>query len=111
MSLLERAFCFLSCMPSREHLVKAVEKDVDTQVMREKTLWAVITFASTADAMAMESAALNFSLPGRIIPVPSDISASCGLSWRVSPEELDVLLAAMKAHGIAHENVYQVKMY
>ena len=35
-----------------------------------------------------------------MIPVPSQISAGCGLSWRVLPGEKDALLAALDDAGI-----------
>ena len=49
--------------------------------MRQKELKLVITFHTTADAMAMEKACKEYGVPGRIIPVPRAISAGCGLSW------------------------------
>ena len=49
--------------------------------MRKKELKLVVTFHTTADAMAMEKACKERSVPGRIIPVPRAISAGCGLSW------------------------------
>ena len=55
--------------------------------MRKKTPKAVVTFASTSDAMAVEAAARETGLPGRMIPIPSEVSAGCGLAWRIEPEE------------------------
>lgn len=49
--------------------------------MRKKELKLVVTFHTTADAMAMEKACKENNTPGRIIPVPRAISAGCGLSW------------------------------
>ena len=40
----------------------------------------VITFASTLDAFAFEDAARAAGLPGRLIPLPTGIAASCGLA-------------------------------
>ena len=48
--------------------------------MRKKELKLVVTFHTTADAMAMEKACKENNTPGRIIPVPRAISAGCGLS-------------------------------
>ena len=49
--------------------------------MREKTPKVVVTFETTTDAIVFESEskADPEALPGRIIPVPSEISAGCGL--------------------------------
>ena len=38
--------------------------------MRKKELKLVVTFHTTADAMAMEKACKEQNVPGRIIPVP-----------------------------------------
>ena len=48
-------------------------------ISREKRL--IITFRCTTDAIAMEKACKAAQAPGRLIPVPRAISASCGLSW------------------------------
>ena len=48
--------------------------------MRKKELKLVVTFHTTADAMAMEKACKENNTPGRIIPVPRAISAG----WRRS---------------------------
>ena len=49
--------------------------------MRPKSLRYVITFFSTADAMACEKQCKAKGVPGRLIPVPTRITASCGLAW------------------------------
>ena len=41
----------------------------------------VVTFHTTADAMAMEKACKEHGVPGRIIPVPRAISAGCGTTY------------------------------
>ena len=50
--------------------------------MREKKLWLIITFHTTTAAMAMEAMCAAKNLPGRLIPVPREITAGCGMSWR-----------------------------
>lgn len=79
--------------------------------MRSKSMKTVVTFASTADAMAMEDAARKFDVPGRIIPVPSQISAGCGLSWCVDKTGRQALLEALDTFGLAHEGVFEAMMY
>ena len=49
--------------------------------MRKKELKLVITFHTTAEAIAMETVCRKMEIPGRLIPVPRQISAGCGLSW------------------------------
>ncbi|ACV23550.1 Protein of uncharacterised function (DUF3343) [Slackia heliotrinireducens] len=79
--------------------------------MRAKTPKAVVTFATTSDAMAMEAAARTHGIPGRLIPVPSEIDAGCGLSWSAEASEREELLAAIAQHNIAHQGIYEVSMY
>ena len=57
--------------------------------MRKKEMKLIITFHTTADAMAMEKACKEQNVPGRIIPVPRAISAGCGLSWCANLDERD----------------------
>lgn len=79
--------------------------------MRKKTLKAVATFASTSDAMAVEAAARETGFPGRMIPVPSEISAGCGLAWCVPANQRGALLAAFEAGGLVCEQVHEVELY
>ena len=79
--------------------------------MREKTMKVVFTFASTADALAMEAAAREHDLPGRSIPVPSQISAGCGLAWCADVRDRNAVLEAMRQRSLAFEGVYEIAMY
>jgi len=67
----------------------------------------VITFHTTADAMAMEKVCKEQNVPGRIIPVPRAISAGCGLAWCAQLEEREEIAAAMKAAGIEEEAMHE----
>ena len=60
--------------------------------MRAKELKLVITFHTTADAMAMEKVCKEANAAGRLIPVPRTISSGCGLSWCAPLEEKENLL-------------------
>ena len=74
--------------------------------MLTKTEKLVITFYTTAAAMAMESSCRELGLDGRLIPVPGTISADCGLAWCAKPEHEDALRSAMDAAGIACQGIY-----
>ena len=54
-------------------------------ISQEKRL--IITFRCTTDAIAMEKSCKATGAPGRLIPVPRSISASCGLSWCAPPDK------------------------
>ena len=51
--------------------------------MRKKRQYIVLSFASTAHAMGWEKECAARGIPGRIIPLPGEITAGCGLGWRV----------------------------
>lgn len=75
--------------------------------MRKKELKLVITFHTTADAMAMEKACKEKNSPGRLIPVPRAISAGCGLAWCAELENREQLLGVMQTVGIESEDVHE----
>lgn len=59
--------------------------------MRLKRLYRVLTFATTTDAMAAERFCADNGIGGRLIPVPQEVSAGCGLAWRMLPEDYPLL--------------------
>ena len=79
--------------------------------MRAKTPKLVVTFSSTSDAMAMEAAAQTHGIPGRIIPVPSEIDAGCGLAWCTEADCRDNLETALADHALAFEGLFDVMLY
>ena len=54
--------------------------------MRKKKPYQILTFHTTSAAMAMELYCNEHDIPGRLIPVPRELSAGCGLAWRIPPE-------------------------
>lgn len=55
--------------------------------MRKKKPYQILTFHTTSAAMAMELYCKEHDISGRLIPVPRELSAGCGLAWRIEPEE------------------------
>ena len=74
--------------------------------MRQKKPTLIITFASTTQAMAVEKYCMENGLPGRIIPVPREITAGCGLSWKAAPEDQQTLTAALQSSGLGWEAMH-----
>ena len=68
--------------------------------MLKKKPTLIITFHTTTQAMAMEKFCAEHILPGRLIPVPREITAGCGLSWKAAPEEQEMLISAMTDAGM-----------
>ncbi len=75
--------------------------------MRKKELKLIVTFHTTADAMAMEKACKEREVPGRLIPVPRAISAGCGLSWCTDLGERENIKAMMQSVGIEEEDIHE----
>lgn len=64
--------------------------------MIEKKLSLVISFNKTTDAMATEDYCLKNNVKGRLIPLPKEISAGCGLAWKCDigqKKEMEELLS------------------
>ena len=66
----------------------------------------VFTFYTTTDAMAAESQCKD--LGGRMIPVPGEITADCGLAWCAEPQLEEVLRSALNTAGIPVQGVYRL---
>ena len=67
-------------------------------MIRKKQPRLIVTFPTTAAAFQMEQAA-------RLIPVPRELTAGCGLAWRDEPEQEAALRALLAAKVIAHEAI------
>ena len=79
--------------------------------MRKKTKQLVITFSTTTAAMAMEKRAQEMGIFGRLIPLPSEISAGCGLSWKTKPEEKENILVFLEEEKLKWEAMYELELY
>lgn len=76
--------------------------------MLQKKLCLVVTFDATAAAMAAEKYCLERGVPGRLIPVPREITAGCGLAWKAEVDQGEAVTAALEAAGIAYSGVHRV---
>ena len=59
--------------------------------MREKSWKYIVTFQTTTAAMACESLCEKENVPGRLIPVPKEISSGCGLAWCAASESVSLI--------------------
>ena len=76
--------------------------------MLQKKLCLVVTFDATAAAMAAEKYCLERGVPGRLIPVPREITAGCGMSWRAPVESREALIAAVQQAGLPLDGTYEI---
>ena len=68
----------------------------------------IITFPSTTQAMAMETYCQSNNVPGRLIPVPTQISAGCGLCWCAEPDDEGSCRAALSEGKIEYEDCVKI---
>lgn len=78
---------------------------------REKKPFMVLTFATTDTAMAIERYCMQHNIPGRHIPVPSQISAGCGIAWRMTTEEYNQYSQLLLDSNIPIEQTTEVWLY
>ena len=50
--------------------------------MKEKQKCVVITFYTTAEAMATKKLCQEQHIPGKLFSAPRSLSADCGIAWR-----------------------------
>ena len=55
--------------------------------MRETQKYVVISFHTTTAAFANEKYCKARGIPGRMISVPREMSAGCGIAWRMLPND------------------------
>lgn len=75
--------------------------------MRKKELKLIVTFHTTADAMAMEKACKEYNAPGRLIPVPRLISSGCGLAWCTALEDREIIKDVLAKVGLKEEEMLE----
>lgn len=72
-------------------------------MIRQKKPYMVLTFSTTTAAMSMEKKCREKQIPGRLIPVPREITAGCGLAWRMTIEEYREFGSMILGLGISVE--------
>lgn len=78
------------------------------RILRIKEEKAVFTFRTTLQAMQAERSLKGAGCPGRIIPVPRDITAGCGMAWCAPVQELDSTERFLKESELVWEQTYRM---
>ena len=79
--------------------------------MRVKKEFTVLAFATTAAAMRTEQYCWAEGIPGRLIPLPEEVSAGCGIAWRMLPEEWERWGDRLRASDLPIESVTPVRQW
>lgn len=72
-------------------------------------IFSLVTFESTHSAIKAEKTLEKEGLKIKIITVPTEISAGCGLSIRFNEEDLDKVKEIIKESAIEVSGYYSVK--
>lgn len=76
--------------------------------MRKRRIYRILTFHTTTEAMAMEKSAMQHQIPGRLIPIPTEITAGCGLAWRMPTEEYPLYEEKIRELGLNYDKAVEL---
>lgn len=76
--------------------------------MRKKEWKLIVAFHTTADAIAFEKSCKESNKDGRMIPVPRELSAGCGLAWCAVPEVKEELERFSAEKGLSYEEMTEL---
>ena len=78
--------------------------------MREKKPCVVVTFHTTAEAMATEQVCRARGVAGKLISAPRALSADCGIAWCAGAEARPRLEEALAAEKVEFAGIYELVM-
>lgn len=76
--------------------------------MRPKELCFLVAFHTTTEALALEEAARSADVSGRLIPIPTQITAGCGLAWRMPIGEKEKMKSLLTKCDLKYENISEL---
>lgn len=78
--------------------------------MRNKELKVVITFHTTAEAMAVEKACNRRNIKGRLFPTPRALTADCGIAWCGAIDTRQDLEEMLSAEVIEFDSIHELEI-
>ena len=79
--------------------------------MRQKHRQLIITFSTTTQALRVEKFCQENGICGRMIPVPGEIKAGCGLAWKTEPQEQEHIAGKLQQAGMEWETMTVMELY
>lgn len=67
----------------------------------------LVTFHSVSDALYTQKMLAGQGISGEVIPVPRDVSSSCGYAVEFAAQEVPALLQALHSAGLAWARLYK----
>lgn len=77
--------------------------------MRAKVPCVVVTFHTTAEAMATEKLCRQRGLEGKLFSAPRALTADCGIAWRSPAELREPLHTALQEAGIEYDSFHEIE--
>ena len=74
-------------------------------MLKTKVSCTVVSFSNMTSALAMEEACRKYDMP-----VPNQITASCGFAWRASAEDREKIEDFLKEKGLTFDQVYTLEL-
>lgn len=75
-------------------------------IKKEKKI--VITFFTTAEAMATEKACKEAGLIGKLISAPRELTADCGISFACDVKDKENIEKLLKGKGIEFDKIVEI---
>ena len=76
--------------------------------MREKSPRVVITFHTTAEAMATEKLCNQNNLDGKLISAPRALSADCGIAWSAPSALRETIEKLLADNAIEYDGIHEL---
>lgn len=78
--------------------------------MRQGVKRCVVSFHTTAGAMAAERLCRREGLEGKLISVPRSVTSDCGLAWSAPPELRAALERRFREAGVPAAGFYELTL-
>ena len=78
--------------------------------MREKKKYMVLSFHSTTEAISFEKQCIQDHIPGRLIPIPREITAGCGLAWRIPVDEFPSCQQMIQERQMRYQGITELSL-
>lgn len=74
----------------------------------EKTPRLVVTFHTTAEAMATEQLCRKHGLPGKLISVPRQLTSDCGIAWACPADLRETVAGLLACNGVEYDGLHEL---
>ena len=76
--------------------------------MGEKQTRLIVTFHTTAEAMATEQLCRKRDLPGKLISVPRQLTSDCGIAWACPAELRQTVSELLAENGVEYDGLHEL---